>query len=80
MAHRLSHEERQQILAVCNEPQYASLPPAQSVPALADQGEFLASESSFYRVLHDQPAGAAPRTGQIPPGATATAQTACRRT
>ena len=52
VAHRLSHKERQQILAVCNEPQYASLPPAQIVPALADQGEFLASESSFYRVLH----------------------------
>ena len=52
VAHRLSQQERQQILAVCNEPQYASLPPAQIVPALADQGEFVASESSFYRVLH----------------------------
>ena len=50
--HRLSEQERQQILTVCNKPQYASLPPAQIVPALADQGEFLASESSFYRVLH----------------------------
>ena len=40
------------ILTVCNEPPYASLPPAQIVPDLADQGEFLASESSFYRVLH----------------------------
>lgn len=52
VAHRLSQQERQQILAVCNKPQYASLPPAQIVPALADQGAFLASESSFYRVLH----------------------------
>jgi transposase InsO family protein len=52
VVHRLSHQERQQILAVCNEPPYASLPPAQIVPALADQGEFVASESSFYRVLH----------------------------
>ena len=52
VGHRLSHQERQQILAVCNEPQYASLPPAQIVPDLADRGAFLASESSFYRVLH----------------------------
>jgi len=52
VAHRLSDQERQRILTVCNEPPYASLPPAQIVPDLADQGEFLASESSFYRVLH----------------------------
>jgi len=51
MVHRLSHQERQQIVAVCNEPQYASLPPTQIVPALGDQGAFVASESSFYRVL-----------------------------
>mgnify|MGYP006274708633 FL=1 len=50
--HRLSEQERQEILAVCNQPQYASLPPAQIVPDLADQGRYLASESSFYRVLH----------------------------
>jgi putative transposase len=50
--HRLSDQERQRILEVCNQPQYASLPPAQIVPDLADQGVFLASESSFYRVLH----------------------------
>ncbi len=52
VGHRLSQQEQQQILAVCNEPQYASLPPAQIVPALSDQGEFVASEISFYRVLH----------------------------
>ncbi|MFM8259017.1 MAG: hypothetical protein ACKN83_04210 [Vulcanococcus sp.] len=45
--HRLSDQERQPILAVCNQPQYASLPPAQIVPDLADQCEYLASESSF---------------------------------
>jgi len=50
--HRLSDQERQRILVVCNQPQYASLPPAQIVPDLADQGQYLASESSFYRVLH----------------------------
>jgi putative transposase len=45
-------QERQRILAVCNQPHYASLPPALIVPDPADQGVFLASESNFYRVLH----------------------------
>lgn len=40
------------ILAVCNQPQYAALPLAQIVPDLADQGRYLASESSLYCVLH----------------------------
>jgi hypothetical protein len=40
-----------QILAVCNTPDYAQLPPYQIVPRLADRGIYLASESSFYRVL-----------------------------
>lgn len=52
-AHRLSEEERNEVLRVCNEPRFASLPPSQIVPRLADEGRYLASESSFYRVLHD---------------------------
>jgi len=52
VAHRLSEEERQRILLTCNQPAYGSLPPGQIVPALADQGLFIGSESSFYRVLH----------------------------
>ena len=54
MAPRLSEEERQRILLTCNEPQYASLPPGQIVPDLADQGIYIGSERSFYRVLHAQ--------------------------
>lgn len=50
-SHALSEEERSQILDVCNQPEYASLPPSQIVPRLADKGVYLASESSFYRVL-----------------------------
>ena len=34
-------------------PEHASLPPSQIVPRLADQGQYLASESSFYRVLKE---------------------------
>lgn len=50
-SHALTEEERQHILALCNSPVYASLPPGQIVPRLADQGGYVASESSFYRVL-----------------------------
>ncbi len=48
---KFSDDERQQILAVCNTPDYAQLPPYQIVPRLADRGIYLASESSFYRIL-----------------------------
>ena len=55
-AHKLSEEERERILEVCNQPDYSHLPPSQIVPRLADQGEYIASESSFYRILkaHNQ--------------------------
>jgi putative transposase len=52
-ANKLSAEERQQIVEICNQPPYQSLPPSQIVPALADQGIYLASEASFYRVLRE---------------------------
>ena len=48
---RLSATERQAILAVANCDEFAHLAPSQIVPRLADQGQYLASESSFYRVL-----------------------------
>ena len=51
-ANKLSPEECRKIVQTCNQPDYASLPPSQIVPKLADQGVYLASESSFYRVLH----------------------------
>jgi putative transposase len=51
-ANALSQDEREAILAVCNSPEHAHLPPSQIVPRLADQGRYLASEATFYRVLH----------------------------
>jgi putative transposase len=51
-SNRLSEEERRQILQVCNEPRFTSLPPSQIVPRLADEGRYLASESTLYRMLH----------------------------
>lgn len=51
--HALSDVELHAIVSVCNAPERASLPPGQIVPKLADEGRYLASESSFYRVLRN---------------------------
>lgn len=48
---KLSEAEKQQILALCNSPEFASLPPNVIVPTLADNGIYIASESTFYRIL-----------------------------
>ncbi len=50
-ANQLSEAEREQILAIANQPDHASLAPHQIVPRLADQDVYVASESTFYRVL-----------------------------
>ena len=52
-ANKLSDQEREQILAVANSKEFAPLPPSQIVPQLADRGEYIASESTFYRVLRE---------------------------
>jgi transposase InsO family protein len=49
--HALSVDERAHLLSVANEPRFACVPPARIVPMLADEGVYLASESSFARVL-----------------------------
>jgi putative transposase len=51
---KLSEDERAAVLSICNSAEYASLPPSQIVPKLADRGQYLASESSFYRILRAQ--------------------------
>lgn len=48
---KLSETERLRILDVCNSPEFASLSPNIIVPTLADRGGYIASESTFYRVL-----------------------------
>ena len=48
---KLTELERQRIITVANEPDYANLPANKIVPKLADKGLYIASESSFYRVL-----------------------------
>lgn len=52
-ANTLCAHERQQILDLANEPEFAAMAPSQIVPALADRGLYIASESSFYRVLRE---------------------------
>jgi putative transposase len=49
--HALSEAERAQVLAVANAPRFAAVPPARIVPMLADEGVYLASESTFSRIL-----------------------------
>jgi len=50
-ANALTADERAPVLALVNRPAFADLSPQQIVPRLADQGEYLASESTIYRIL-----------------------------
>jgi putative transposase len=50
-SHALTEAERAEIIKIANEPRFAETPPARIVPALADEGIYIASEASFYRVL-----------------------------
>lgn len=52
-ANKLSKEEKQAILDFAHSEEYADLPPSQIVPILADKGIYIASESSYYRVLRE---------------------------
>ena len=50
-SNKLSEEEILMIRDICHQPEYANLPPSQIIPKLADKGIYIASESSFYRIL-----------------------------
>ena len=52
--HKLTEIERAEVLAVANSDEFGHLPPSQIVPRLADQGRYLASESTFYRILREE--------------------------
>ena len=53
-SHALTAEEQARIVEVANEARFAETPPARIVPVLADEGVYIASESSFHRVLRAQ--------------------------
>ncbi len=52
-AHKLSDEERRRVLEAAHGPEFRDLSPRQIVPLLADRDEYIASESTFYRVLRE---------------------------
>mgnify|MGYP001823256514 CR=1 FL=1 len=52
-ANKLGQQEREAILDICNSDEFKSRSPKQIVPALADRGLYIASESSFYRLLRE---------------------------
>jgi len=49
---KLSAFERQVAMTLLNGEEFKNLPPSQIVPRLADQGRYIASESTLYRLLH----------------------------
>ena len=48
---KLTPAERARVIEVANAPEHRDLSPKQIVPRLADQGRYLASESTIYRIL-----------------------------
>ena len=53
-ANKLTAAERREVLSVVNSPEYRDRSPKQIVPSLADRGEYLASESTMYRILREE--------------------------
>ena len=79
-SNKLSEAEVRAVLDACHRPDTAHLPPTQIVPRLADEGVYLASEATFYRILKaegmDARRGRAhpPRKVKLPSIHTATAR------
>jgi transposase InsO family protein len=53
-ANKLSAAERAVVLVIAASPEYCDKSPKQIVPNLADDGRFVASEATFYRVLREE--------------------------
>jgi transposase InsO family protein len=49
---KLTESEQREVIQVANSREFRDVPPSQVVPRLADQGRYVASESTFYRLLH----------------------------
>lgn len=64
------------MLHVANEPRFADMPPARIVPMLADEGVYIASESTFSRVLREH--GQMMRRGRARTPSSARVDHACR--
>jgi transposase InsO family protein len=53
-ANSLSEEEKAELVAIATSMRFRELAPSQIVPILAEEGVYVASESSFYRVLRKE--------------------------
>ena len=51
---KLTPEQRDMVITTANNATYRDLPPCKIVPLLADKGEYIASESTFYRILKEE--------------------------
>jgi len=51
---KLSAKERAEVLRIANAPENRDLSPKQIVPMLADEGIYIASESTFHRILREE--------------------------
>jgi len=50
----LPPEERQQVLALLHDDRFADLPPAEVYATLLDEGKYVCSVRTMYRILHEQ--------------------------
>jgi transposase InsO family protein len=53
-ANRLTAQEREKVLEIANSSKFRELSPKQIVPLLADDGCYVASESTFYRIMREE--------------------------
>jgi putative transposase len=53
-ANKLTQEERKEVLMITTSKKYLDLPPSQIIPMLADEGKYIASESTFYKILKEE--------------------------
>jgi putative transposase len=50
-ANQLTAEQRKMVLTIADSAEYRNLPPSKIVPMLSDTGRYIASESTFYRLM-----------------------------
>ena len=53
-SNKLSEGEVKKIINISTSKEYIDLPPSKIVPSLADKGKYIASESTFYRILKEK--------------------------
>lgn len=53
-ANKITEDERQQIISICNSSEFCEMTPNQIVPILAERTIYIASERTFYRILKEE--------------------------